>query len=211
MFTEYARFASVPFDRRRRAVLGPVAATELGRTLTHEHFSLDFDCFYKAPPAHLDEHFAADNIRLESSGFVRQYPYASRYNIRFCDADTHARVLDDVRLYRKWGGGTIVENSSHGLKRNLPFMRSVARETGVHVVAGTGHYVHNVQSAGVLALGVEQMVDLYTRELSVGCTDGSDGSSTGDAVRCGFVGEVGSGWPIHGERAVGGCHLGRNI
>lgn len=164
----------------------------LGRTLTHEHFSLNFDCFYKAPPAHLSEHFEHDNIRLEQVGFVRQYPYASRYNIHFCDEDTHASVLNDVRQYVAWGGGCIVENSSHGLERNLPLMQSISRETGVHVVAGTGHYVNNVQPAAVLAMRVEEMTDLYTRELTAGC----EGAPT---VRCGFIGEVGSTWPIHGE------------
>lgn len=168
--------------------------SRLGRTLTHEHFSLDFDCFYKPPPAHLNEHFTAESIRLDTCGFVRQYPYASRYNIRFCDEDTHTNVLDDVRLYAKWGGGTIVENSSHGLQRNLAFMQNVASETGVNVIAGTGHYVHSVQPASDLLLGVEEMVDLYTRELTVGCKAGAE---NGDAIRCGFVGEVGSVWPIH--------------
>lgn len=182
-------------------MLGPIAASQLGRTLTHEHFSLDFDCFYKPPPEQLRSQFDGDNgasadLRLDTIGFVRQYPYASRTNLRFDDAETHAKVMDDVRLYKQWGGGTIVENSSHGLKRNLAFMQQVSRETGVHVVAGTGHYVHQVQDAATLALGVEQMAELYTRELTVGCDGGVDG---GEPIRCGFVGEVGSGWPINGE------------
>lgn len=151
---------------------------------------------------HLSQHFDDDNIRLDTVGFVRQYPYASRYNIRFCDADTHASVLNDVRQYAAWGGGCIVENSSHGLQRNLPLLRQIAGETGVHVVAGTGHYVNSVQPASVLAMRVEEMADLYTRELTVGCELPSSGGSGGDAatIRCGLIGEVGSVWPIHGER-----------
>lgn len=143
--------------------------------------------------AQFDNGGASDSLRLDNIGYVRQYPYASRYNLQFDDADTHVKVLADVRLYKQWGGGTIVENSSHGLKRNLAFMQQVSRATGVNVVAGTGHYVHQVQDASTLALGVEQMVELYTRELTVGCVDG------GNPIRCGFVGEVGSGWPISGR------------
>lgn len=167
---------------------------QLGRTLTHEHFSLDFDYFYNAPPAHLDAYLNTDEIRLDTVGFLRQYPYGSRYNVRFCDSDTHQKVLDDVALYRKWGGGTIVENSSHGLKRNLPFLVEVARSTGVHVVAGTGHYVYNTHEPDVLSLSVEQMVSVYRTELTEGC------AGSGGDVKCGFIGEVGSGWPIHGRR-----------
>lgn len=178
----------------QRAVLGAIAAAELGRTLTHEHFSLDFDHFYKAPPAHLDNYLNTDEIRLDTVGLVRQYPYGSRYNLRFGDADTQRNVIGDVELYKKWGGGSIVENSSHGLQRNLSFLLQVARETGVHVVAGTGHYVHNVQQPTDLRLTVEQMAEMYRTEMRTGCD--VDGET--DRVKCGFIGEVGSVWPIHG-------------
>lgn len=116
--------------------------------------------------------------------------------MRFCDSDTHEKVLADVELYKQWGGCTIVENSSHGLKRNLPFLVEVARRTGVHVVAGTGHYVYNTQEPGELQKSVEEMVELYRRELTVGCA----AMGTSETVKCGFIGEVGSGWPIHGIR-----------
>lgn len=176
-------------------VLGSVSAADLGRTLTHEHFSLDFDLFYRAPPAHLVPFLDTEDIRLDTVGFLRQYPYGSRYNVQFGDAATHASVLRDVQLYREWGGGTIVENSSHGLQRNLKFSLEVSRETGVHVVVGTGHYVHGVQSVSSLALSVEQMSELYRNEMTVGC----EVEGEKNRVRCGFIGEVGSGWPIHGK------------
>lgn len=133
-------------------------------------------------------------IRLDTVGFLRQYPYGSRYNVDFGDAATHQSVLRDVQLFREWGGGTIVENSSHGLQRNLEFSLKVARETGVHVVVGTGHYVHGVQTPDSLAFSVEQMADLYRSELTIGC----EVVGEKDRVRCGFIGEVGSGYPIHG-------------
>lgn len=115
--------------------------------------------------------------------------------MRFGDAATHESVVRDVQLYREWGGGTIVENSSHGLQRNLTFSVKVAKETGVHVVAGTGHYVHDVQEPHDLAMSVEQMVELYRTEMTVGC----EVAGETERVKCGFIGEVGSVWPIHGK------------
>jgi phosphotriesterase-related protein len=76
----------------------------LGKTLTHEHFSLDFSNFYSAPPNQLTEYFQ-DKITLNNVGLIKQYPYASKYNLAFCDSDTHAAVLNDVILYKKFGGG----------------------------------------------------------------------------------------------------------
>jgi hypothetical protein len=43
-----------------------------------------------------------------------------------------------MELYKQFGGGAIVENSSHGLQRNARFLKEVSQKTGVHVIAGTG-------------------------------------------------------------------------
>jgi phosphotriesterase-related protein len=43
-----------------------------------------------------------------------------------------------MKLYKQFGGGTVVENSSHGLQRNIKFLKEVSQRTEVHVIAGTG-------------------------------------------------------------------------
>jgi len=176
-----------------QTVLGPIKPSQLGRTLTHEHLSLDFDFFYKEPPKQLSDQFT-DEITLNNLGAIRQYPYASRYNINFGDADTHRHVIDDVLLYKKYGGGAIVENSSHGLKRNLRFLYDVSIGTGVHLIAGTGHYINNVQTEEHLNMSVENMVKLYIDEMKNGIDLIGDGKTF---IKCGFIGEVGSVYPIH--------------
>lgn len=54
-----------------------------------------------------------------------------------------------------------------------------------------GYYVSSCQTAGDLTLGVEDMAKVMTQELTQGCLESS-------SVRCGFIGEVGSSWPITG-------------
>ncbi|XP_046433896.1 phosphotriesterase-related protein isoform X1 [Neodiprion virginianus] len=170
-------------------VLGPVKLTNLGRILTHEHFALDFRKFYAAPPVNLKCYFD-DKICLENAGLVKQYPYSSEYNIVFNDIDTHNAVLADVDQLKKFGGGTIVENTSHGLLRDISFMKHVSQASGIHVIAGTGHYVASTQTEATLNTSVEEMYDLILKEMTVEC-EGSPG------VKAGFIGEVGSTWPIH--------------
>lgn len=131
---------------------------------------------------------------MENLGFVRQYPYSCRDNVRFYDEATRDAVLKDIEMYKKFGGGSIVENSSHGLKRNLNFMVETAKKTGVHIIAGTGHYVHDLQDEVHSAMTVEQMTDLYSKEIITGIEVEGVGM-----VKCGFIGEVGSVYPIHGE------------
>ncbi|XP_075225924.1 phosphotriesterase-related protein [Lycorma delicatula] len=169
-------------------VLGPVPATQLGRTLTHEHFGLNFEKFYVKPPSQL-ESYIENKISLENVGFIRQYPYSSRSNIKFSGNDVDNAIVEEMHMYKKFGGGTIIENTNIGLDRNVPLMVKASKETGVHVVAGTGFYVSAVQSQSVLHKSVEEMCNDMRNELQNGCLDY-------ESVKCGFIGEVGSSWPI---------------
>ncbi|XP_015587730.1 phosphotriesterase-related protein isoform X2 [Cephus cinctus] len=171
-----------------QTVLGPVRPSELGRTLTHEHFALDFEKFYTPPPDSLKSDLDK-KIELCNVGYVRQYPYGSHYNITFNDPDTHAAVLKDVKLFKKFGGGTIVENTNHGIKRDISLMKNISLETGVHVITGTGHYVSLTQSKSALSASKEEMYDLIMQEMTIGCNGNPE-------VKAGFIGEVGSAWPI---------------
>lgn len=85
-------------------VLGDVSPTVLGRTLTHEHLAMDFQHFYTEPPAPLADKFQS-KPSLETIGFVRQYPYSSKYNLILNDEDSKVAVLDDVVAYKNYGGG----------------------------------------------------------------------------------------------------------
>ncbi|XP_020712063.2 phosphotriesterase-related protein [Athalia rosae] len=169
-------------------VLGPVELSALGKILTHEHLALDFTGFYVPPPPKLTNYFDK-KITLQNVGLVKQYPYASMHNVTFNDKDTHDAILSDVQLLHKFGGGTIIENTSHGLRRDIPFMQHINLATGIHVVAGTGYYVASTQAQSTLGMTKEQMYNLMLREMTLEC-EGSPG------VKTGFIGEVGSSWPI---------------
>ncbi|KAG8224415.1 hypothetical protein J437_LFUL001365 [Ladona fulva] len=171
-----------------QTVLGTIKAADLGRTLTHEHLCLDFEGFYSPPPNHLEEYFAGP-ITLEKVGFLRQYPYSSKYNLTFNDDETLSSLIIDIHEYLRSGGLTIVENSSHGLSRRADKMKTLSEKTKVNIVAGTGFYVSSTQKESTLKMSVEEMADLIRKELTEGCIEDP-------SVKCGFIGEVGSSWPI---------------
>lgn len=175
--------------------------SDLGKTLTHEHLSLDFHHFYSEAPEHLRGYLTEkEKISLGNIGILRQYPYASHYNIQFGDDDTKEKVIEDLHLYKKWcdGNCTIVENTTTGICRDLKFYREAARQTGVNVIAGTGHYLEMTQKSGELLLTIEQMTELYTNEIVTG-VDVSNTQDGSDIIKCGFLGEIGSNWPITGK------------
>ncbi|KAJ8687752.1 hypothetical protein QAD02_023546 [Eretmocerus hayati] len=175
-------------ERRVESVLGPIEASKLGRTLTHEHLAIDFAKFYTAPPKLL-KGFVDRKIDLHNIGVIRQYPYSSEHNIHLTDPESADAVIEDIKFYKKSGGGTIVENTNHGIKRNISFMQEVSKKTGIHVIAGTGHYVALTQNGESLSATEEDIYNIIIQDMTVGCPECP-------SVKTGFIGEVASAWPI---------------
>jgi phosphotriesterase-related protein len=46
--------------------------------------------------------------------------------------------LNDLKLYKKFGGTTILENTTIGIGRDNQLIIRLSRESGVNVIAGTG-------------------------------------------------------------------------
>lgn len=178
--------------------MGDISPDKLGIALTHEHFSLNFDKFYCEPPKALSQHFNGgvnEKLHMKNAGFVRQYPYGSKYNINFEDDDTHRAVLEDLKIFKQVGGGAIVENTTCGINRNLKLMYIAAKELGLNIIAGTGHYLGMTQSPASLKMSVEEMVNLYTHEMEKGIDVQITATET-VTIKCGVVGEIGSAYPI---------------
>jgi len=168
-------------------VLGDIAPSELGRTLTHEHLSMQFDvCFVQPEKPEL----ADLDWTLGNYGWIWGHPYSHKSNIVLNDAAGEASVLNSVKRFKGSGGGAIVENSTFGLQRKNSFLKRLSRETGVKVVAGTGYYVNGAQTSDTLGLSEERMADFMKGEMMEGCHDDK-------SVRCGLVGEIGVCTPMH--------------
>ena len=174
-------------------VTGDILPEKLGITLTHEHLSLQLEKFYINPPVQLEKHFndgINNKIHLKNIGYIRQYPYSSKYNMEL-GYDEEQALIDDVMDFKAFGGDTIVENTNYGIERDLKFIFDVAKRTGVNVIAGTGHHIEAAQNSQTLNMSVEQLVDLYTKEIEEGIE-----VIAGTTVKCGFIGEVGSVYPM---------------
>ncbi|KAE8739689.1 hypothetical protein FOCC_FOCC014783 [Frankliniella occidentalis] len=171
-----------------QTVLGPVAADKLGRTLTHEHLSVNYENFYKSPPSIFKSEIER-TLSLDNIGLIKQYPYASHENIAFYGTEVDAAVAYDVSLFKMAGGGTIVENTTHGLKRQIKLMETISKNTGVNIIAGCGYYLESTQPGSVRNLSEEDMFNSMVTEMT-------QGSADYPSVKCGVIGEVASDWPI---------------
>lgn len=103
---------------------------------------------------------------------------------------TNAQLLNLGLLLQL--SGTIVENSTEGLERDLAFSKEVSKNTGVHIVAGTGFYIADMQAANHLHNTTEELYNHMLQELTVGCVEEPE-------IKAGFMGEIASVWPLRGK------------
>ena len=147
-----------------QTVLGPVDPDQLGRTMTHEHLTMTFECCYFPPPPG-DEAVAQAPLEMKNMFWLKQNPYSSRENL-LLQQETSA-VCAELLTYRQAGGGTIVENTTTGIDRDLPTLRRLAKDTGVHIIGGAGYYVDCTHSESTKKMTVEK---------------GWDGGKTSDGI-----------------------------
>ncbi|KAI1902243.1 hypothetical protein AGOR_G00042700 [Albula goreensis] len=168
-----------------QTVLGLVDPGQLGRTMTHEHLTMTFECCY-FPPSPADKAVSEAPIEMKNLFWLKQNPYSSPENLLLCQ-ELEA-VKEELLFYRRAGGGTIVENTTTGISRDIKTLKRLAKETGVHIVAGAGFYVDVTHSNETRKMTVEKLTDIIVSEVLHGA-DGTD-------IKCGVIGEIGTSWPI---------------
>ncbi|KAL2761452.1 phosphotriesterase-related protein isoform 1 [Daubentonia madagascariensis] len=175
-----------------QTVLGLVEPSKLGRTLTHEHLTMTFDCcYYPPPPCH--EATSKEAIMMKNLFWIQKNPYSHEENLHL-NQETEA-IKEELLYFKAQGGGAVVENTTSGISRDVRTLKWLAEETGVHIISGAGFYVDATHSAETRAMSVEQLTDVLIHEI----LRGADGTS----IKCGVIGEIGCSWPLtDSERKV---------
>lgn len=137
-----------------QTVLGLVDPDQLGRTMTHEHLTMSFGFNY-TPPLPGDEKVAENPFQMQHMHWLRQYPYSCRENL-FLQQEVKT-LRDELLAFKMAGGGTIVENTTTGIDRDLPALRQLAKDTGVHIIAGAGFYVDCTHTEATRTMSVEKV------------------------------------------------------
>lgn len=137
-----------------QTVLGPIEPSKLGRTLTHEHLAMTFDCCYYPPPL-CHEATSREPIMMKNLFWIQKNPYSHKENLRL-NQEMEA-VREELLYFKAKGGGAVVENTTVGISRDMKTLRWFAEETGVHIVAGAGFYVEATHSPETRAMSVEQV------------------------------------------------------
>ena len=129
--------------REVQTVTGRVAATDLGRTLIHEHVLIGF------PGWQLDA-------------------LAPRY-VR---AETMTRAVDQMQELRGLGVGTFVDPCPMDLGRDVEFLAELSQRSGLRIVCTTGAYFEAEGITYTFRhMPVEEITAIYIKEITEGVGD----------------------------------------
>ncbi|SPT51473.1 phosphotriesterase family protein [Actinomadura madurae] len=173
-------------------VTGPVDASELGITLSHEHLLIDLTGYVERPAWASRAAFTDEKVQLHNLDRMRRNPYANLDNCLLGDIDT---AVEEIQRFQRLGGRTVVDVTNADIGRDPLGLREIAFATGLNIIAGCGHYVHAAHPAELASRPADQIAGRMINDL----TTGIDGTG----VRAGIIGEIGTTDPLDpAERKV---------
>jgi phosphotriesterase-related protein len=127
-----------------QTVLGPLDASRLGFTLSHEHIS-------------------------DAPHVLGRWPKA--WGGR---AGLIARAVERLQVIKDSGVSTLVDLTTFDVGRDIPFLEEVSRKSGMNVIASTGQrFLPPAKGLPMPARTVEGLTDFFTKEIDRGI-DGTD-------------------------------------
>ncbi len=163
-----------------QTVRGPVRPDELGPTLMHEHLLCDV-----TPPDLAAKGGAEVIINLQNIWQIN-YTWGAQTlgNARIFDRDVAIREMHRMRAD---GGRSLVELSTHGLRRDPEGLRDIAERADVHVIMGSGHYLNDFVPPEIRRRSADEIAADILSDIRMGVGE------TG--IRAGIIGEMGCSWP----------------
>jgi phosphotriesterase-related protein len=177
-----------------QTVTGLIEPAALGVTMMHEHILWDI----RPPPLRADGVDQGPEIDLCNCWKINYGQVkAPRNAILSCEA-TAAREIAELGAA---GGRSVVELSCGGLAPDPEGLVRVSRSSGVQIVMGCGHYVHEYQDTE----NASRSVDDFAQEIVGQVFDGAWGTG----VRAGIIGEIGcqAPWTDLEKRVMAGALL----
>lgn len=168
-------------------VNGVVGKSELGVTTPHEHALIDIGNQYPGERSPNNPGWV-EKVGREHYELLMKDPYALCDNLRLDDKDT---AVAEVKRFADAGGKTFVDVTTPGIGRDVGFLKRLADETGLNVIASCGFYTADAHPARIARMSVEAIADELTGELA----DGIDGTG----IRPGIIGEVGTSQTLYDD------------
>jgi phosphotriesterase-related protein len=171
-------------------VLGPIDAESAGITLPHEHFFLDLSLPFDdpdrwvragrlAPEGAEDRRIYDLEVRLDNRAEVNRFLWRTEDPLVLDDFDL---AVEEAGAFKAAGGRTIVDVTTKGLGRDPERLARLARETGLHIVMGTGWYREGWRPIDFNGMNVDELANDMITEIVEGVGP--------NKIRAGVIGEI---------------------
>ncbi|MGZ4416334.1 MAG: phosphotriesterase family protein [Gaiellaceae bacterium] len=90
----------------------------------------------------------------------------------------------ELQHYKDAGGVTLVDQTVYGMHPDPEGLAEIARDVGLHVIAGTGFYWEKFHPAWLAGMTDREIVELLLKDLTVGFGE--------TRIRAGIIGEIAS-------------------
>jgi phosphotriesterase-related protein len=162
-----------------QTVSGKIDAKDLGVTLPHEHLLLQSPSSYPYV-SRKNADIVEAPITLQN---YRRMLRGTFYPKNALVLDEENVAADELAMFRKAGGSTVLDMTVEGLGRNPEAIRRISEKSGVNVVMGTGFFIGSSHPSRVNTKTVDELADELIDDLTKGV------AATG--IKAGVIGEIG--------------------
>jgi len=168
-----------------QTVLGLIEPDQLGTTLSHEHLLIDLSGFLPEEETASARELLDAPFSVDILGLIKHHAGSNIDDLQVRDV---AAVIDEVMLFKQYGGNAIVEMTNLDLSRDPVGLARISRATDVHVIMGTSHYMHQAHPPDMDSRSEDGITEQMVTEVNHGVGD--------TRIRCGIIGEVGCTYPL---------------
>lgn len=174
------------FAGKAQTVLGWIEGINLGITLPHEHLIVDARVNFSEPTKASEKGLAYKPVSMEILSWLRYHPSE---NLDNCMRLDEQEATEEVMLFKKAGGNTVVDVTNIGIGRDPQALARISRITGLNVIMGAGYFIAGSHPPEMSTKPEGEI----TEEIVKDVTEGVDHSG----IRAGIIGEIGASWPLH--------------
>jgi len=179
-------------NNKIQTVLGLVSPSTIHFTLPHEHILIDAEPLYVSPPEGR-ETGASKGFELNNLGWIRYFPYSHKDNLQL---NSEELALKEMIIFKQnvKEGATIVDVTTEGIRstngrtQDVLSLQRISKESGVHIICGSGYYIAKAHPKEVNQLSIHELAERIVKDIEVGI-DGTE-------IKAGVIGEIGCSWPI---------------
>jgi phosphotriesterase-related protein len=179
---------------RIETVCGPIKPEDMGITFVHEHIFLDIFTTWSKRRADNLENMEPTEYQQNSHStkdFFLDLPIKLDFIGKMKKGEIRIKeneILDDEELmskeileFKKFGGGTLIEQSMPGIGRDPVALKTISNATGINIVASTGWYNWWSHPPYVKRKTADELSQIMIKDLTEGIAD------TG--IKAGGIGE----------------------